>query len=289
MGTLDDKTATLDIDTGGVLGGPGSLDDWANVNWTGGTISLSGGVTVYTTFTATGSAGLTLSTTLTNEETTNLTGTATIGLGTTGVIDNAAGTLTVAEPIAGMLMPGTTMGVTNSALGILNVPASLSAAVTIRTPFTNDGNLNVGGGSELDLTSPLDSSGDPTINLNGTIALDGNLYLKSTATSTSGFTLSNHSGFFEVGDSRSGTSGTLIVPSGVSDMIQGNLEITGGSSLTGAGTVNNGGLLQLDPSSSTMGLGAYVQSNSGTLAIVVSSMGAFTPLTVTGAAQLSGT
>ena len=86
-----------------------------------------------------------------------------------------------------------------------------------------------------------------------------------------------------------GTLGSLIVPAGVSDIVQGNLEINGGSTLTGGGTVYNSGRLQLDVGKQHDGLGRYVQSNSGTLAIVVSPMGAFTPLTVTNTAQLSGT
>jgi hypothetical protein len=71
--------------------------------------------------------------------------------------------------------------------------------------------------------------------------------------------------------------------------VQGNLEINSGSLLTGGGTLYNNGHLQLAPGSSTMGLGAYVQGNSGTLAIEVSPMGMYTALTVTGTAQLSGT
>jgi hypothetical protein len=47
MGDLLDSTVNLDIVAGGDLTGPGSLADWWNVNWTGGTISLTGGVTVY--------------------------------------------------------------------------------------------------------------------------------------------------------------------------------------------------------------------------------------------------
>ena len=74
-GDLLDTSINVNIVPGGILGGAGSLDDWGNVNWTGGIISLSGGVTVYTTFQASGPATLALFTTLTNEETTDLGGT----------------------------------------------------------------------------------------------------------------------------------------------------------------------------------------------------------------------
>ncbi|HTU92109.1 MAG TPA: hypothetical protein VMF69_18645, partial [Gemmataceae bacterium] len=288
MGDLDDNTNTnLNIVAGGDLTGPGSLDDWANVNWTGGTISLTGGVTVYTTFTSSGSSGLTLTTTLANDETTDLGGTGGILLGTGGEIDNVAGTLTLSQTVF-ITLGATGDSVTNSALGILDIPASLDTPVTINASFTNLGTLNVGAGSELDLTS-MPADGSPTIDLDGNLGLDGNLYLEAATTSSVGFTLLNHSGFLEVGDSLNGITASLTVPTGVSDIIQGNLEITDGSLLNGGGTVYNSGRLQLDVGSSTMGLGAYVQSNYGTLAIEVDSFGDFTPLTVTGTAQLSGT
>jgi hypothetical protein len=108
------------------------------------------------------------------------------------------------------------------------------------------------------------------------------------ATSSSGFSLGGP-GYFEVGGGTSSTTGTLNVPSGVSDHVQGNMEITSGSLLTGGGTVFNSGLLQLDAGSSTKGLGAYVQGNSGTLAIEIGAMTLFTPWSVTGTAQLSDT
>jgi len=290
-GALDDNTNTnLNIVAGGNLGGPGSLDDWANVNWTGGIISLSGGVTVYTTFTEnSGSNALTLDTTLTNEETTSLSGATSLTLGAGGAIDNFAGTMALSQSVYGML-GAASGGVTNSALGILNIAGT---SVTVAVPFTNEGNLDVGTGSALDLTSPPSSpGGTPTIDLDGTLGLDGNLYLYSTATSSSGFTLLGASGFFEVGGGLDGLPGTLIVPSGVSDIINGNLEITSGSLLTGGGTVYNSGLLQLDVGSSTMGLSDYVQGASGTLAVVVLPFGTsfmYSPLMVTGTAELSGT
>jgi hypothetical protein len=283
MGTLEDKTANLEVVSNGDLTGPGSLDEWMNLDWTGGTISLAGGVTVYGSLTSSGAAGENLTTTLTNEETTTLGGPGPLFLGPTGVIDNLAGTMTVSQTIAGF-GPG---GVTNSPLGLLNITGS--TPVVINAPFTNLGNLSVDAGSALDLTSPPSGTGAPTIDLDGIISVGGFLYLGSIATSSTGFNLTNSAGFFEVGDMSN--LGTLIVPTGISDIVQGNLEITPFSTLTGGGTVYNSGRLQLDVGSSTMGLGAYVQSNSGTLAIEVSDLasGFFTPLTVTGTAQLSGT
>lgn len=284
MGALDDNTATINI-VGGTLGGPGSLDDWANVNWTGGTISLSGGVTVYTTFTANSdSTPLTLLTTLTNEETTDLGGAFGFGLGATGSLVNLAGTMTLSQSIGG------SGSITNSALGILDFSSPSSSTIWITTPFTNEGYLNVAAGTPVDLENP-GVVGSPSIfELDGTLDLDGNLNLYTTTTSSTGFDLLPGSGTLEVlGGPRSPGVPSLDVLSGASVVIQGNLEVGSASSLAGGGTVYNSGRLQLDTGSSTAGLGAYVQSNSGMLSLVVSSTGAFTPLTVTGTAQLSGT
>jgi hypothetical protein len=190
--------------------------------------------------TASGPNPLSLSTTLTNEEITDLGGTGSIILSaTSGAIDNLAGTLTLSQSVVGMVLPGTSTGVFNEPLGMLDI-SSPSTPVTISEPFTNDGSLSVAAGSSLVLSSPT-SSGTPTINLNAGIELQGNLYLYSTATSSSGFTLGGP-GYFEVGGGTAGTIGTLNVPTGVSDQVQGNMEITSGSLLTGGGTVYNSGL-----------------------------------------------
>ncbi len=45
-GTLNDLTTTMNVLTGGDLSGPGSLNEQVILNWTGGTISLTGGVDV---------------------------------------------------------------------------------------------------------------------------------------------------------------------------------------------------------------------------------------------------
>lgn len=126
--------------------------------------------------------------------------------------------------------------------------------------------------------------------------LDGTLDLFETATITTALTVENQPGSFVIEK-----GGMLTVPSGVGLILQGNLEVTGSGLLTGGGTVYDSGDLQLDPFTSatsdlggggamrgTMGLGAFVQSNSGTLSIGLSSTGAFTPLTVTGEADLLG-
>lgn len=39
---------------GGTLGGSGSIQDWSQFNWTGGELALTGGVTVYSDFTSSG-------------------------------------------------------------------------------------------------------------------------------------------------------------------------------------------------------------------------------------------
>ena len=83
----------------------------------------------------------------------------------------------------------------------------------------------------------------------------------------------------------------------------GNVEVGPTGLLTGGGMVANSGSLQLDPgdtsggatsgsgalSHGTVGLGSYVQWTSGVLSIGISLDGGYTPLTVTGTADLSGT
>jgi hypothetical protein len=290
MGTLEDGTATMVVASGGDLTGPGTVDELAILNWTGGTISLAGGVDVTVTgqLNTSGADPKYLSTVLTNEVYSTLGGSGTVVLLTGGSIVNEVGTLTVSLP--SIITTGGGAGITNEALGTLDIPAELSAPVNISVPFTNDGILKVETGSTLALTTPPGPGGTPAIDLNGTVQLDsGTLDLYTLATSTTGFTLYHLPGFFEIGGGPNGPVGSLIVPAGVTDYDQGNLEVTGGSTLTGGGTVYNSGRLQLDVGSSTAGLGYYVQDNSGTLAIVVSGNELYSPLTVVNTATLSGT
>lgn len=293
-GTLQNNTANLVIPMGGLLGGGGSVVNYGTVTWTGGTIALTGGIDNHGDFASSGSSPLTLSTTLTNESTfCHLDGTGGLSLtGGGGSIDNLSGIMTVSQPT---ITNGTggTGGITNSALGTFEVTAPSSTPAIVSVPFTNEGYLQVDSGDNLILTTPLSPTGTPLIDLDGTLQISGLLTLLSTATSSTGFTLSALPGFFDIGSTMGGPGipagpGTLIVPGGVLDLVKGNLEVTSVGTLTGGGEVENAGRLQLDSGAAT-GFGSYQQDSSGTLALELpSSGGPPTPLTVTGNAQLAG-
>lgn len=297
MGNFYYQTMTLDLAQGGFLYGPGNIQDNSAFNWTGGTLAVAGGLYNTSDFTASGSNTLSLDTTVSNESLfMNLVGTGTLGLDPGGAINNLAGTVFLSQSTVSNTNGGTG-GITNSALGILDVTAPATAPTVMSVPLTNEGTLNVNGGDSLMLTTPLSSSGAANIILDGSLGLSGNLYLFTTASSTSGFGLSG-AGDFEVGSPLNGLPGppgpvggprTLIVPNGATDHLSGNLVVNGDSLLTGGGKVSNDGLLQLEPGSSTLGLGSYLQGNSGKLALDMAVSGMAPSLDVTGMATLSGT
>lgn len=150
--------------------------------------------------------------------------------------------------------------------------------------FTNLGTLEVGTASDLTLSNP---GGGAVVDLENTIQLDGDLTLLGTVTSSLGFTEAAGGGTLKVGDGTAG-SATLNIPSGVIDEIFSNLEVTYGSTLTGAGELSNSGKLQLD-FGSFASPGSYVQTSSGTLEEQAPFAGGNTALRVAGNAQLSGT
>jgi hypothetical protein len=137
---------------------------------------------------------------------------------------------------------------------------------------------------------PLAAPGAAADTLDGVFQLLGDLELLGAFTSTHGFMLQAAPGFLEVGSTASGgPAAVLTVPASVTDTLDGNLEVTGTGTLTGPGEIYNAGRLQLDLGSTTMGLGSYVQTSIGTLALAAPGPGMSASLTVTGAASLSGT
>jgi hypothetical protein len=294
-GTLQDNTMTLQLVTGGTLTGPtattGVLEENAILSWLGGTLALGGGTTIGSSgqVLASGGGGKTLAGTLTNmSATSRLDGSGGLTLGAGGVgpgtLVNAAGTLEISLPFITSIIAGSSM--TNTALGILNVTSPASAPTTITAPFTNTGNLDVASGDKLVLSNTAPGAAPDT--LDGVFQLLGDLQLLGAFTSVNGFMLQAAPGFLEVGSS-SGGAAVLTVPAGVTDTLDGNLEVNTGSTLTGPGEIYNAGRLQLDLGSTTMGLGSYVQTSIGTLALAAAGPGMSASLTVTGTASLSGT
>ncbi len=294
-GTLDDSTMTMVL-SGGILSGPtattGTLDEKATLSWLGGSDALGGGTTIESSGQVLGSGpGFKgLAGTLTNLSAfSRLDGAGTLSLGVAGVgpgtIVNAAGTIEMSLPS----ITGTAgSSLTNTALGTLQETASSSAPTVISAPFTNNGIVSVTSGAALVLSNTV--PGAPADTLDGVLQLLGNMTLRGAFTSLHGFLEQAAPGFLEVGGAGGVTPATLTVPSGVTDTLDGNLEVNSGSTLTGGGEVLNAGRLQLDLSSSTAGLGSYQQTSIGTLALAVGG-GFGTPavLAVTGKAQLSGT
>jgi hypothetical protein len=81
QGTLNDMTTTMNVMIGGDLTGPGALNEQVILNWTGGTISLTGGVDVDVSgqLNVSGSNGKILSTSLSLENSGSTIG-GTVGL-----------------------------------------------------------------------------------------------------------------------------------------------------------------------------------------------------------------
>jgi hypothetical protein len=296
MGNLIDGTAVLQVQSGGTLGGPGSVTEEGIANWTGGSITVGAGITVTQSghVNVSGNATKTLGATLSNLGEVNLDGTGPLAVLLGGSITNEIGaSLEISLPTLGAA-DGVTVGVTNVAGGFLTIDPSGSSPTVISAPFTNEGYMSVSAGPGVAMTAtPTVGPGGtptPTIDLDGSIALTGNLYLLSMATSDTGMNLSHGGGYLEVGSTGgSGPMGTLIVPAGVTDTMGGNVEINDGSLLTGGGTYSNNGLLRLDLTGSTAGLGYYAQANNGILAEEVGGPGINAVLAVTGTASLSGT
>jgi fibronectin-binding autotransporter adhesin len=287
-GSLDVNNETLVVAAGGTLGGPGSVTVNSNLNWTGGAITVAGGVTALVgPVNTSGGGSKTLGTILTNENPlTNLGGTGGLSLTTGGSIVNTGNaTINLSLPFITPAI-STAIGITNTAGSTLDVTAPASAPTVISVPFVNDGFLKVesGDGLVLSTTAP----GAPADTLDGVLQLIGNLTLLGAFTSVTGFMLQADPGFLEVGSPSGGPPTTLTVPGGVIDTLDGNLAVNSGSKLTGGGQIINAGRLELEFGSSTLGLGSYVQTSIGTLALA--EMGPTSAsLVVTGTAQLSGT
>jgi hypothetical protein len=297
-GALNDGTADITVNnnggtTLGSLFGPGSIDNWAEFNWTGGSIGLGGGITIEPTaeFKTSGPDGETLASgTITNISSyTQLGGSGpgafTIDSG--AIFDNAIGTVEVTVP---SIISGGGMGST----GLLENTGGNSSTLDFQSPagsptvitsnFNNQGILAVAGGSAATLfASPFGG----TYDLDGTLSLEGDLTLEGSIASPSGVIV-NGGGKLLIGDSGAGVSGTLTVASG-SMVIGGNVEVTGYGTLTGGGQVADNGNLTLDIGSAAT-IGSYQQTSTGTLALQATDnpMPTSSTLIVSGAAQLSG-
>ncbi|HEY7308360.1 MAG TPA: hypothetical protein VH643_03255 [Gemmataceae bacterium] len=295
-GTLQDNTMTMVL-SGGLLSGPtattGALDEYAIFSWLSGTLALGGGTTIEGSgeLLASGAGAKALAGTLTNmSPLSRLDGGAPLSLGAPGIgpgtLISATGTLEISLPaITGV--PGSLFS--NLPLGTIQATSPASAPTVISAPFLNDGLLSVTSGAGLVLSNTAMGAA-PDV-LDGVFQLMGNVTLLGAFTSVNGFMLDSGPGFLEVGNpGGGGGTAVLTVPVGAIDTLEGNLEVNTFSTLTGGGEVDNPGYLQLDLSSSTVGLASYVQRSSGTLALAVGGgFGAPAALTVTGPAQMSGT
>jgi hypothetical protein len=164
MGNFYYQTMTLDLAQDGFLYGPGDIQDNSAFNWTGGTLAVAGGLYNTSDFTASGSNTMSLDTTVSNESLfMNLVGTGTLGIDPGGAINNISGTVFLSQSTVSNTNGGTG-GITNSALGILDVTAPATAPTVMSVPLTNEGTLNVNGGDSFMLTTPLSSSKDWVLN-----------------------------------------------------------------------------------------------------------------------------
>ncbi len=178
--------------------------------------------------------------------------------------------------------------ITNSPLGTIEATPPDRAPTIILAPFTNLGNLRVDSGVNLTLVGAAGPSGASTADLDGVMQLMGNLTLQGPIDSPTGFVEDAAPGFLVLSVGNTVPPAVLTVGAGAIGSVNGNLEVTGGCTLTGAGEVINNGRVQLDASGSTTGLGSYQQLAEGTLAVDEAPSGFPTVLAVTGAAQLSG-
>ncbi len=276
-GTLNVNTALnpdgdITLDSSGLLAGSGSLDEWHDFTWNGGTLSIAGGTTIEPSSDFKMINGGTLASNLTNISSyTELQGGSSLNLTNGAIFDNAFGTTAVSIPNIVTYGGGTFI---NDANGTLEVQTPL----TIFSPFTNTGTLDVSGGSSLTL-SPSSGADE----LDGTLDLEGVMTLLGTFVSSNGLIV-NGSEALQVGDD-SGDSGSLALSQGAN--IFGHVEVTGSGTLTSDAQLSNEGTLTLDLGG-VNSLASYQQASYGTLELQ-QAPSAFTTLSVTGSAALAGT
>ena len=276
--------------TAGNLVGPGSLDVGSNFDWSGGTLGLSGGVSLEPSsgFKTSGPDPkiLAAGTLSSLAQLLDLGGTGGLDIsGTTTKLDILAGQTNVSLPdIAGDPPPNGTGLFVNEANG--NVKFESPTGTLVSVNFTNNGNLFVAAAPGLTLSSGGGAAPPLTVNLDGTRHLDDDLSLIGTIASPTGMIVAAGAGHLKVGVGPFETA-TLTL-AGNDTVLFGYMEVTGYGTLTGTSQLDNNGNLILDLGSSNT-VGAYVQSSTGTLEEHASGPGANSMLMVTGHAQLSGT
>jgi hypothetical protein len=275
----------LDNNGGSMLGsltGTGSITDGAEFDWDGGAIGLtgSGGLTFIASayLKIQGSDAKTLSAgTLTNQcNGSEIGGTGGLTIDPGATFDN------LGNPTCNLTIP--TISTIGSGVFINDADAFLNAqgATTIFGNFINRGTLTVDTGSTLTISS----GSSPTDDLDGTIQLNGDLILRGTISSPTGFIEDAGGGTLKIGDGSA--AGVLTIGSGYEALLDGFMEVTSTGRLTGPGEVYNNGKLTLDVGATTS-IGSYQQTSTGTLDEQASGPGQNPVLTVSGNAQLSGT
>jgi hypothetical protein len=278
------------VTTAGALLGSGSLDVGSVFDWTGGTLGLTGGVTLEPSsgFKTEGADDkyLTAGTLLSNAQLVDLGGTGTLHLvGASTTLDVAAGQANVSLPfIVGALPPVGTGWLVNGGNGNLKFQSPTGTLVNVN--FSNTGNLNVASGSGLTLSSNQGALPPLSVDLGGTLRLDSDLSLIGPIGSSAGMIVASGLGRLKVGVGPFLTASLTL--SGGDTVLFGALEVTAYGTLGGAGELDNDGNLILDLGSINS-VGTYVQGSSGTLEEHAGGSGANSILAVSGNAQLLGT
>jgi hypothetical protein len=278
------------VTTAGALIGSGSLDVGSVFDWTGGTLGLTGGVTLEPSsgFKTEGAdpKSLTAGTLLSDAQLLDLGGTGALFiLGTGTTLDVAAGQAKVSLPLITGGPPPTGAGsLVNGGDGNLKFQAPTGTLVNVN--FSNTGNLNVASGSGLTLSSYEGAQPPLTVDLGGTLRLDSDLSLIGPILSSAGMIVASGTGHLNVGVGPSATASLTLL--GGDTVLFGTLEVTGYGTLNGAGELDNDGNLILDLGSINT-VGTYMQIATGTLEEHASGSGANSMLAVSGGAQLLGT
>lgn len=263
--------------TVGALLGSGSLTESGEFDWNGGAISLPGG----TSFIA--SADLKLDTSESKVLYTTLTNQCNGStLGGDGALNIVSGTFdNLGNPNCIVTLPNIYTFNGGSFINDADGFFDEEGDTLVTGNFVNNGTI-LGGGT-LTLTAGQ---------LDGTLMLDGGtVIVAGSMTSPTGVVMGPGSGTLDIGEPDASATGTLTVGSGYEVLVtSGTLEVTGSGTLTGGGTLdNNSGTVQLDAGSTTMGLGAFIQTSSGQLILQLASPFTYGSLTVTGNANLGGT
>jgi hypothetical protein len=266
--------------TAGSLTGPGALTDGADFDWDGGTLGLAGGayfganadLKLQGADTKTLSAGL-----LTDQcNGSDLGGTGALSIMTGATFDN------IGNPSCSVTLPTISTTGTGKFVNDADGFFDENGDTTIIGSFSNIGTLVVGSGSSLTFISGPPGS---VVALDGTLQLNGDLMLDTSASSPTGLIEDAGGGTLKIGG---GARGALTVGGGYEGLLSGNVEVMGNGTLTGPGEVYNNGHLKLDLGAVT-GIGSYQQTSAGTLEEQATAPGTNSTLHVNGAAQLSGT